>query len=287
MISDNCIKDEGVRHSRHFYVAKNIEHNRTGIFHICKECLFAVIGYNPNIEELTLDQLLHALMILNKPFFSAKWESVKKQDKERLGVYLKALHFVNGTSSKVLTFFDGEISITTNYDDDIAQREENETLSNGKFGEDVLARWGKDREIEDIQWLERYYQKMIESNNIVMPNHLQALESICSISMELKKMEINGNLNKNTKGYSDLSKTLDAKLQSSGLRPIDGKGGSEDGLNSFSQVSEKIERNGFIKPEKIEFPIDVIDEEIKILENFYMQLNNKPLLSKPIKEFEE
>ena len=275
MISEPCINENGSRLEYNFYKGSAREHAHFGLMHVCKDCLCELIGYNPKTMEMSLNQLINALIILNKPFISKAWESALKEDKERLGTYLKNLAFHIGRGNQDISFIDGEIKIMTAYDE-----LENEDLSADiKITDEMINRWGKTRDAEDIKWLERYYQKMKEANNIAFPQHLRQLESICSLSLDIKQIENSGKLAVQSKNYKALNDSLNSILSSSGLRPIDKKVGQADGIATFGQTLEFVEKNGAVPPVKVDAPRDIIDRELLILLNGYRDVNNKQRIS--------
>lgn len=286
MISEPCINENGARLEYNFYKGSGREHSHFSLVHVCKDCLYDLIGYDPKTMEMSINQLINALIILNKPFINKVWESALKEDRERLGTYLKNLSFHIGKGSQDVTFTDGEIKIMTVYD----ELENSDLSTDIKITDEMMHRWGKTRDAEDIKWLERYYQKMKEANNIVYPQHLRQLESICNLSLDIKQIENSGKLAVQSKNYKALNDSLNSILSSSGLRPIDKKAGQGDGITTFSQTFEFVEKNGAVPPVKVDVPRDIIDKELLILLNGYRDVNNKQRITSlniDIDEFEE
>jgi hypothetical protein len=286
-LTEVCKNATGKRIPKNFYLSYRPEHSFLGYVPICKDCLFKMLDYYPEDGDvLTLNQLIHGLSILNKPYIESHWITALGTDKERFGTYLSRLNL--GKGIKDFGFIEGNIEFIIGDPDGNFTDEElafkNEDFAT-KYGQDAVKRWGTKYDEEDFDFLENYYQKMKEANHIIYPQQLNLLEQICKTTLGINKASARLDTKDGVSIYKTLNDNLSKLLTDSGLRPIDKKSAADmEGVNSFSQISAFVEKKGFIKPENPEVDMDKYDEEIRILENFYLQLMNKPLIDKPIKD---
>ena len=289
-IDETCKSHDGKRITKNFYNSNVKSFAELGYVPICKDCLFKMMDYHPDRgEDLTLNQLIHGLSIINRPYIENIWLMTLNSEKERFGTYLSKVNLKR--DAKDQGFADSEIEFLIGNpdsglsDDELHFKNEDYTA---KYGTEAVKRWGTKFDEEDFEFLESYYQKMKEANNIIYPQQLSLLEQICLTTLGINKASARLDTKDGVSMYKDLNANLSKLLTDSGLRPIDKRSAADmEGINSFSQISDFAEKNGFIKPESPEQDPDIYDEEIKILENFYLSLMNQPKLTKPIKDLGE
>lgn len=289
-IDENCKKADGKRITKFFYTSQRPQFSATGYIPICRECLFRMMDYYPERgDELTLNQLIHGLSIIDRPYVESSWVIALGSNRERFGTYLAKLNLSKGTKDS--GFIDSDIEFVIGdpdsqfTDQELAFKNEDYV---SKYGADAVKRWGTKFDDKDFEFLEEYYQKMKEANHIIYPQQLSLLEQICVTTLGINKASSRIDTKDGVAIYKDLNANLSKLLTDSGLRPIDKKSAADmEGINSFSQISSFVEKHGFIKPEDPDINMDIYDEEIKILENFYLQLMNKPTMDKPIKDLGE
>ena len=289
-IHESCKKADGKRITKYYYSSQRPQYRETGYIPICKDCLFTTMDYYPERgDELTLNQLIHGLSIIDRPYVESSWVVALNSSRERFGTYLAKLNLTKGTKDS--GFIDSDIEFVIGdpdgdfTDEQVAFKNEDYV---SKYGKEATKRWGTKFDDHDFEFLEEYYQKMKEANHIIYPQQLSLLEQICVTTLGINKASSRIDTKDGVAIYKDLNANLSKLLTDSGLRPIDKKSAADmEGVNSFSQISSFVEKHGFITPVNHTVDMDIYDEEIKILENFYLQLMNKPIMEKPMKELDD
>lgn len=138
--------------------------------------------------------------------------------------------------------------------------------------------WGSKYDREQVEYLNSLYKNMQEEYTIVTTQHKETLKLVCKMQLRLDELfELNDMSN-----FTKLNKEYLNILQSSGLRPIDKKSGSDKyGLRSFSQIYEEVEKDGFVKPKPVTYQQDIVDKTIQYILNYNRKMVGKEILSVP------
>ena len=256
-----------------FYVSYS-KHHANGVLSYCKDYIksssYDIYG---NVHMESFQSILRQLDV---PYIYSLYESASESP-DAVGAYFRMYNSFK--RFRGLTWKDSEFE---NVDDEIEHYTDADIAEDiNKFvvTEEMLYRWNDEkynkREIRD---LEKFYRDMHITHTIVTPQHEKALVMICKLQLGMDKALKDNNMTNFAKIHTEYQKLL----QSSGLRPIDKVGGAEaSGIRSFSQIFEKIEKEGYIKPAPVDVKQDIVDRTIQYLMNYTLRLLDKQVLPKP------
>ncbi len=264
----------GTTHGKgNFYVSYS-KHHANGVLFYCKDYIksssYDIYG---NVHMESFQSILRQLDV---PYIYSLYESASESP-DAVGAYFRMYNSFK--RFRGLTWKDSEFE---NVDDEIEHYTDADIAEDiNKFvvTEEMLYRWNDEkynkREIRD---LEKFYRDMHITHTIVTPQHEKALVMICKLQLGMDKALKDNNMTNFAKIHTEYQKLL----QSSGLRPIDKVGGAEaSGIRSFSQIFEKIEKEGYIKPAPVDVKQDIVDRTIQYLMNYTLRLLDKQVLPKP------
>ena len=213
---------------------------------ICKDDVNEL--YNEFNEH---DDVLLYLKELDYPFIQSEWEEAKGRSPERpMDDYINVM--TNSLKYRGLSF------------DSDASKEMNSLKKVDKLGgeihisDELRDKWGYGYSYDDeeILSMETFYRNMKYDYEVDGASAEAMLVELCRLSVEKERLIKKGE-------YTDYKRVADAykdTLASSGFRPVDRKNNFESqGITSFGQIVERIEREGFVTPDRIEFERDDID----------------------------
>lgn len=250
-----------------------------GMLNICRDCVREQV----DVDEI--DSVIAFLRQINKPFLKAEWEKALSTRSKRhpIGSYMQKLSL---PFYKTKDFSDSDgIESVANVDlHVITARDEIETEAGEiiTFDESLISRWGLGYKQYEYLRLEKFYQDMMDTYEVITANHKQTLVQLAKLTLEMD--ELLGK--KDYTNYSKVSKAYDEMEKSAGFRPVDKKNGAEaTGIYSFSQVWAEIEKEGFIPPELIEYEKDDIDYMLLYYIQFTQRLTGQSVSVEPPKEW--
>lgn len=260
-----CGKEKMVNH---FYKANDLNTFPDGRYHTCSSCV------KDNTDDQNLQKIHSLLAELNRPFIRVLWKKALSANGVTIAEYLK---MVSGNSQYAdMTYQDG--------DDVIRLEDKVEVVSQHVYDkkgyaitltDDIRQKWHMRNNLfsdQDIMRLEQMFVNMSYDFAIETTMETQALEKICVLEVEAQKRLNEGD----DAAYKRLSDSLDTIMKSSGLRPIDKKNdGILKKMDSLGEVIAHIERNnGFIPPDRINYPPDDIDRMLSYYVNWAQQFND-------------
>lgn len=246
----------------------------------CKPCL------KDMMPEDDLDSVKGVLRQIDKPFLIEVWKKAQSSKNNTIGEYFRAMNSLH--QYRELTWVD---SIHYDEEDNVVDREiakaqaEQSTeldidevqteLGVIKVTKEMKSKWGNYPN-RDIIEMEKLFKEMERANDISTPQHKRQLFFYCKLTVLMDKALEEGDF----AGYEKLSRQFDTLTKSSGFRPIDKKDTS-NGIRTFSQVYEEIEKDGFIEPFPIMERQDIVDRTIQYILNYQLKLLNTEQLPSP------
>jgi hypothetical protein len=257
--------------SSNFY-ASNSPMFADGRVTICKSCIKA------SVDVTDVDSVKRMLSRIDRPYIAKEWQSCLNSGREPFGWYLRKISGL--TQHNKLGFNDSRDT-----DEKIDSRQykyDNDQLTEDDIFEkptiDVLRKWGTNFSNKEYYELEKLWEEMDRANDISTPQHKQQLKNYCKLSVLIDRaLEEN-----DIKTFEALNKQFTEIQKNSGFRPIDRKSGSESaGIRSFSVIFEEVERDGFITPDPLQFPQDIVDKTIVYMLNYQRKLLHMESLIEP------
>lgn len=251
---------------------------------VCSDCI------HETIDEQNINEVIEFLRLTNKPYIKEEWDKSLAKAGRTIGEYMRIINSLN--AYKDFTFANSDNLGNNGNDSSIinASVKELETESGKRiyYSSDLISKWGGGfKEFEYLK-MEKYYQDMMDTNEIITPVQKDMLQNLAKMIIKRDGYIAEDNITE----YSKVSRTYDDMLKSAGFRPIDRRGvDDERGLRSFSQIFEEVEKRGFIKPlspeeadRKLElgaqyYKEDMIDTMLKSILNYYHRLIGKEILS--------
>lgn len=133
----------------------------------------------------------------------------------------------------------------------------------------LATKWGSTFSREEQDKLEDLYEGMTRSFEIETASHKDYLKKICLVSL---KMEIAINRD-DTDTFKKLSDAYDKLMHSAKFTAVQRSASDKaGGMNTFGEMFEYIEKNGFIPKFHTDEPKDIVDETIRNIEAFTKRL---------------
>jgi len=250
---------------------------------VCSDCV------HETVDEQNINEVIEFLRLTNKPFIKDEWDKCLAKPSRTIGEYMRIINSI--VTYKDLTFANSD-NLGSGNDSDIANSSikelESETGKVIRYTSDLVAKWGGGfKEFEYLK-MEKYYQDMMDTNEIITPVQKDLLKNLAKMTVKRDAYIAEDD----TVKYGAISRTYETTLQSAGFRPIDRRGADDErGLRSFSQIFEEVEKRGFVKPltpeekdKKLEegsrfYKEDMIDKMLTSILNYYHRLIGKEILS--------
>lgn len=149
----------------------------------------------------------------------------------------------------------------------------------------LAVKWGRLYTPEDWIKLEDHYNKMMDSFAIEDADTEATLSILCKINLKMNQAIDCGDID----GALKASRMYDSLRKSSkftAAQKKDNKSGDFDSVGQIVNFAESKKGGGKIPRHKIEYPLDVIDESLIKLKNYYNTLvKNDPNLSQEIENY--
>lgn len=253
-----------------------------GHLNICRDCL------RDSIDVDDVQEVIDFLRQIDKPFHKQEWDkALDKRDKRHpIGSYIKTLSL---QQYKGETFKDSDgvegafnVDLKSIKSDDEIKTEAGEVIT---FDEKLfVSRWGVGYKKYEYLSLEKFYQDMLDSYEVVTANHKKMLIQLAKLTLEMDRLLSAQDFT----NYQKVSNVYDNLLKSAGFRPVDRKNGAEStGIFSFSQVWAEIEKEGFVPPKMVEYPKDDVDYMLLYYIQFTQRLVGKSVSTEPPKNWRD
>lgn len=263
-----------------FYASSSVFNASTGKIPYCKQCCIDLsCDFEGNIDINNFKNLLERI---DKPFLphilQSAYEEGKKINSHPIGLYFKNINSLDQYSNWTWKDSMSECHDNNEITPENIQEYESKMVKNFVITDEMIARWGSNYSKKQIMDLEKFYNDMKMTHNIVTPQHIKALIMMCKMQLKMDMYLENNDMT----SFEKLHRQYQALLQSSGLRPIDKVGGDEaTGMRSFSAIFEEVEKDGFIEPVPIEVHQDIVDRTIMYILNYTLKLLNQTVLTEP------
>lgn len=132
----------------------------------------------------------------------------------------------------------------------------------------LTIKWGKAYKPYEWVQLEKYYQEMMNSFDIVTPSHEDYLKLICKTSLKMHQcIDIS-----DIEGFQKLSRVYTSLMKDAKFTAIQNKGDNGEYVSSVSELVLLCEREGFIERYYTDTPKDKPDETLKDLRSYNRRL---------------
>ena len=125
-------------------------------------------------------------------------------------------------------------------------------------------KWGKTYRPDEWVKLEQLYNEMMESYDIQAAGHIDTLKMICKASLKANQLLDIGDVD----GAQKMLKVYDMLMKSGKFTAAQNKAESGEYVDSFSELVEVCERDGFIPKFYVDKPNDRVDETLLDLKNY-------------------
>lgn len=244
-----CLKCKKVKKTTDFYSSRADLTNLDGRMSVCKQCLVTMV------DENDLNSVKSVLRQIDRPFISYVWKSAKDSKRATFGDYMRQINSL--FQFKDMSWEDGLSDEYSDKDEaqdsvDDKSREQIKSTTREQYVNplddfdltpELKMKWGTKFSKEDIFQMEVLWQDMMEGYIIELPSERDYLKKCCITSVLANKAYEEGKLgegDKLSKSYNDLMKA--ANFAPSTRNSADKTGG----VNSFSELFETIEKDGFI-----------------------------------------
>lgn len=125
-------------------------------------------------------------------------------------------------------------------------------------------KWGKTYKPEEWVALEQLYNEMMDSYDIQTAGHIDTLKMLCKCSLKSNQLLDIGDVD----GAQKMIKMYDMLMKSGKFTAAQNKAESGEYVDSFSELVEVCERDGFIPRFYVDKPNDRVDETLMDLKNY-------------------
>jgi hypothetical protein len=275
----NCLSCKRDKITTSFYSSNSPMFD--GRVSICKTCLLNMI------DEDDLNSVKNILRQIDKPFISDLWDTCIASNNDTFGTYMKNVNslqqyrnmtYANSAEAKGRS----PKSKDKNTDKSIDDIEELETEDGSiKISQEIKAKFGGGYTNLEYLDMEKFYQDMMATHEINSPQHRKLLVNLCKLNVKIDRCLEDEDYG----SFEKINKQHEAMLKSAGWRPADRVAGNEaQGIRTFSQIFEEIEKDGFITPAPIEVHQDIVDLTIMYMLNYTRRLVNTEVMHEPPKD---
>lgn len=188
---------------------------------VCKDCLKSFIGDRDDSKGY-LERIQSVLSLMDKPFLEELWF---QRDRD-WAKYIPQLS--SFTQYKGLTFKDSTLNINREIKEIISEKKNIEISE--KYSEEeingLISFWGKGIELEDLEYLQNEYEKLINSYECDSYAMELLFQEASQCRLTIKKMRLDN------KSVDKELKTLQDLLGSANIKPV-----QETGANSAEQAT--------------------------------------------------
>lgn len=267
-----CITCERERPMREFYVS-NSRLFKDGRVNMCKSCV------KNDLDELNLPSIKRILRELDRPYIESIWNQCLESEKDTLGWYLRQVSTL--PQYKDLTYEDSvqetsqkSFNAVKSESVEYPELETKELVKETGFevSNDLRLKWGVGYNDFEYMKMEDYWKKMRASNDISTPQSLENLEILAKLKIEMNRLIAD----KDYQNFERVSRQYANIMKDSGIRPIDKASSAESqGIRTFGQIFEEVEKDGFILPPPITESQDIVDATILYLLRYNQKLFNQ------------
>lgn len=125
-------------------------------------------------------------------------------------------------------------------------------------------KWGKMYRPEEWVALEQLYNEMMDSYDIQTAGHIDTLKLLCKTSLKCNQLIDLGDV----EGYQKMSRVYDQLMKAGKFTAAQNKAESGEYVDSFSELVEVCEKEGFIPRFYIDKPNDRVDETLRDLKAY-------------------
>ena len=204
----------------------------TGKINICKKCLMKMIDYDD------INTIYDVFQAMDIPFFYNRWnEMVELNPDNPFGNYIRmansGLNEFSGARWKDSIFEERNNETSTKTENLNINDIEKDLLQGFKPTKEMIIRWGTKYTPEQYIKLEKFYNDMMERNNIETPQDMDYLKKIAMISVKMDEELEAGNYSQVKQLGALFSKYMaDSKFRAMDKTEADKTGG----IRNFSTI---------------------------------------------------
>lgn len=221
---------------------------------LCKDCIKKMINYN-NIQSI-----YDILQSLDLPFIFDIWnKTVENNPKDIFGNYVRQINSLS--QYKGMRYKDSIYEGVSNNKSNFREKKE---ASN-----ELRMKWGKMYSYDQIQKLEQFSIEMSQNYKIETASHRDYLYKIAKVSLKMDECLDNDDVT----GFAKYSSVYDNLMKSAKFTAV--QRSAVDDTGGFATICEFIERlesDGFIKPEPITENFDIVEATIADMKRYTKQL---------------
>lgn len=242
-----------------------------GMLNTCRDCI------REQVDVEDMEQVIGFLRQIDKPFIQDYWDEAVKSKNHPLGEYIRKVNSLSQMKGKNFDNSDGingvgKIDLSSAKSPDYIENVKGEII---EYSDDLVNKWGIGYKKNEYLKMEKFYQDMRLTHEIHTPVHVNKLMELAYLSIEQERLR----QERDMPNYTKLAKTIDDMEKSAGFRPVDRQGiDTATGIKSFSQIWEKVEKEGWRKPPVTMFKEDIYDGMIVSLANYYHRLVGSQIL---------
>lgn len=243
-----------------------------GRLNTCRDCL------REQVDVEDIEDVIGFLRQIDKPFVESYWNEAVQSGKHPLGEYIRKINSLPQVVKKDFNNSDGiqgigKVDLTSAREPDEVVNVKGETIA---YSDELVNKWGVGYKRHEYLKIEKFYQDMRLTHEIITPVHVQKLMELAHLTIEQQRLR----QERDMANYVKLAKAIDDMEKSAGFRPVDRQGLDDaTGIKSFSQIFEEVEKRGFRKPPTVVFEEDVVDAILVSLFNYYNRLVGKHILA--------
>ncbi|AYP68243.1 hypothetical protein PQE75_gp236 [Bacillus phage vB_BcoS-136] len=251
-----------------------------GMINVCRDCVRESVNVND------IEQVIGFLRQIDKPFYQDEWEKALNGKNHPIGSYLGKINSLQQYKGKTFSNSDGvdgvgKVDLTSVNAPDYIEDINGEII---EYSDELVNKWGIGYSKTEYLQLEKFYRDTRATHEINTPSHIDSLTQLAYLTIDRNRLR----QERDWGNYTKLSKTIDDMQKSAGFRPVDRQGVDDaTGIKTFSQIFEKVEKEGFRKPPPPVFDEDIVDAMIVALANYYNRLVGKEILSQIPDELKE
>lgn len=252
-----------------------------GMLNICRDCIRSEV----DIDDV--QAVISFLRQIDKPFLKDEWDKAMstRSKKHPIGAYMQKLSLPQ-YKDKTFNNSDGvdgvgKVDLSSINAPEFIERNDGKIIY---YSDDLVNKWGTGYNKIELLQMEKYFQDTKSTHEINTPTHVDTLTQLAYLTVDRNRLRQKGDWT----NYTKLSTTIENMQKSAGFRPVDRQGVDDaTGIKTFSQIFEKVEKDGFRKPPPPVFDEDIVDAMIVSLANYYNRLVGKQILTEIPEEMKE
>lgn len=245
-----------------FYNSKSKLH-KDGKLPICKKCLSEMVDVND------INSVKNILRQIDKPFKMEIWQRSITSKRQTFPEYMRQINSLYAD----MTWDDGDgqqpekAQPTQSFAPE--QRATSDTTNTFVVTEEMLILWGDGYSTLEYKKLETLKAGMHRNYDIVTESHKDYLAKICMTSVQMDKAMREGNVDH----YKKLADVYDKLMKSAKFTAVQRTAADKTGgMNSFGELYEWLEKQGFIPKFHTGEAMDIVDETLDNMNSFTKNL---------------